>query len=522
MERSTRCGTITGNTGESDPPDLGKKRRRSYNALHPDSARRLPAPWPDFRTAIRVLLSGLPLLVACLVLLGWDPARAAEADPRQRLAQIEELDLVTAQCIALGSNPDITAAQERVAQARARLQQAMAAWWPSVDIGAGGTHQRLSDTNFAFNRRLAALGGQEPAQDAMHYRAGLQATWVLFDGLYRSFNRQRAQAAELAEEETLLDSRRLLAAAVAQAFLNAQLAQSNIDIARAGADFYEKQLQNARQRHKVGTGSRGDVLNIEVQLNSARATLLQHERELEAARCGLAALLGLDQALLPAALRLATLPDIPRQDLSPPADAQRLIAEAYGLRPDIRRLEQRLQEATALAGMARAPLYPQLRLVGALEGRREEGLPRDGADYGNSLGVQMSWNLYAGGADKARLVEAGHIQREAAYTLAALRNQIAADIRTALALRSEAEAQLRLQRRSVRLVEENRRLAENAYAEGEYALIQLNEAQRDQIAHASRLAQALVAYHSAQQRLLEVSGRILEPLEDRVHCLPKP
>ncbi len=476
-----------------------------------------------FSAAVKPVLHGLFFLILCLSLagIGREAAWGREAGSQERLAQVEELDLVSAQCIALSANPGVSAARERVAQARARLRQAMATWWPSVDLSAGGAHQRLSDTSFAANRRLAALGGQDLDQSAMHASAGLQATWVLFDGFYRSFNEQRAQAGHLAEEEALVDSRRLLAASVAQAFLNAQLAQSGIDIARASAAFYEKQLANAERRYTVGTGAKGDVLNIRVQLNAARATQLQHERELEAARYGLAALLGLDQTTLPATLRLAPLPDVP-QELFQEMDATKLIEEAYNLRPDIRRLEHRQQEAAALAGMAEAPLYPRLRLAGSLEGQREDGLPGEEADYGNSLGLYMSWNLYAGGADRARMAEAGHARREAAYSLAALRNQVAAEIRAALAQLNEAREQLRLQRKTVQLVEENRQLAENAYAEGEYALIQLNEAQRELSAHTSRLAQALVGYHAARQRLLEASGRILEPFEEHAECLRKP
>ena len=98
--------------------------------------------------------------------------------------QARTLDLHSAQCLALSGNPSISAAQERVAQARARLRQAMATWWPSVDITAGGVHQRLSDTNYALNRRIAAATGQGIDQDSMHYTSSLQATWLLFDGFY--------------------------------------------------------------------------------------------------------------------------------------------------------------------------------------------------------------------------------------------------------------------------------------------------------------------------------------------------
>ena len=469
------------------------------------------------------LLVPLCLVMFCLVIFCLGTAWAEQADSRQLLTQNQNLDLLSAQCIALSSNPGITAAGERVAQARARLRQAMATWWPSVDITAGGAHQRLSDRSFTLNRRIAAATGQDLDQSSMNYSSGLQATWLLFDGFYRSFNEQRAQAAQLAEEEALNDSRRLLAAAVAQAFLNAQLAQSNIDIAQASTAFYEKQLDRAQRRYEVGTGAWGDVLNIRVQLNNARAALLGHERELQAAEYGLATLLGLDDAVLPPHLRLSALADTPQAPPALPADAGQLIEEAYKLRADLRRMEQRLQEADALTGMVRASLYPQVRIAGVLDGQRQDDFPGSSADYGNTIAVNMSWNLYAGGADKARMVEAGHIRREMAYSLAALRNEIASDIRASLARLNEAAQQVQLQQETVHLVEENRRLAENAYAEGEYALIQLNEAQRDLTNNAGRLALALISYQSAQQQLLEASGRILEPLATLPsNCQPLP
>lgn len=125
----------------------------------------------------------LNLLLAPLVLcvLHLSPAYGQTKD-QELLDQVQVLDLHTAQCIALSANPGISAAQERVAQAQARLRQAMAAWWPSLDLSANGMHQRLSDTSYALNRRIAT--GQNLDQSSMHYSTGLQATWLLFDGFY--------------------------------------------------------------------------------------------------------------------------------------------------------------------------------------------------------------------------------------------------------------------------------------------------------------------------------------------------
>jgi len=63
-------------------------------------------------------------------------AVAAEEEPipAPDLADIEVLDLQTAQRLALKGNPDLAAAMSRIEQARARVNQAMAAWWPTLDV----------------------------------------------------------------------------------------------------------------------------------------------------------------------------------------------------------------------------------------------------------------------------------------------------------------------------------------------------------------------------------------------------
>ena len=67
--------------------------------------------------------------------------------------------------------------------------------------------------------------------------------------------------------------------------------------------------------------------------------------------------------------------------------------------------------------------------------------------------------------------------------------------------------QWRKMRESVKLVEENRELAKNEYEAGEASLLRLNEAQRDLNRTYSRMAQAVVSFHRANQRLLAATGR---------------
>jgi outer membrane protein TolC len=440
-------------------------------------------------------------------------AHAAEPKPTD-LSPIKVLDLKTAQAVALADNPNMAAAQSRIEQARARVRQAAASWWPSLDLSGSGSRQRLSDTNYQYNKLLAntLMPGASMDQTNENYSAGLQATWVLFDGFYRTFKEQQAAYDEQANAAALVDSQRLLVNSVAEAFLNAQLAQTYIDIARADETFYNRQLEDAQNRYDVGAGPWGDILNIKVQLNSAKTSRIRSQREFEAAKYGLAGLMGIAASALPEHIRLESL-DKDSPTPLPKAKIDTLIEEALAMRPDIRQLTMQLKQAEAAGGMAKAPFYPTVQLAGALEGSKEGDMGLSSEDFGNVVGVNMSWNLYAGGADKARLVESEQVKREVVYTLAGLRNSVASEIRQYMAMLKAAEEQVRLQRETVKLVQENRDLAQNEYEAGEASLVRLNEAQRDLTATYGRLAQALVSFQLQEQRLLAATGRNLADLK---------
>ncbi len=431
--------------------------------------------------------------------------------PAPNIAAVKVLDLVTAQKIALAGNPDMAAAMSRVEQARERISQAASAWWPSLDANLSGTKTRLAKNFYSNSQSFSFLADQAIDRTSDDFRTDLQATWVLFDGFFRSYKQQQAEfnAKEFAAAHR--DSQRLLAFSVAEAFYNAQLAQTRVDIALADKKFYLSQLRDAENRYEVGTGGWGDVLNIKVQLNSAKTGLMLSRRQLEAAGYGLAALMGIEDAAFPKGLRLAEL-DCDVTISATREDPETLIKEALAARPDIQRLEMLAHEAKAGSGQAKASFYPKVQLVGTVNGDSRDDTSFSADDFGNTIGVNIAWNLFSGGRDRARYFEARQKQREVAYTLASLRNKVAAEIRQDLALLAAAEEQVRLQRESVTLVRENRDLAKNEYEAGETSLVRLNEAQRDLTTTYSRLAQALVGYHQARHKLLAATGRNLQSL----------
>jgi len=452
-------------------------------------------------------------IVLCLSVTTGQAGKGKETAQTGRydLTQVELLDVETAQQIALQGNPNSGAAQARLEQARAALQQAVAADKPRVDISASTGLARYSDNTYDSVSLLDASADQNYTVGSL----GLQASWLLFDGYARKFQQEQARYGVRSSAASRENTQRILASAVADTFFNAQLALAAIEIAAANKEFYEQQLQDAESRLEVGSGSLSDVLNMKVQLNSAKNSLLTSERDYEVARYALAALLGLADSVLPETVKLAELDkdcDISADNTwTARTDGDTFIAEALQARPDLTALDIRIKGAESGIEQAKAGDWPTVQLVGKIDGTTQDGPVPAGEDFGTSLGVSASWNLYSGGAVDAAVLEARQAKREAKYAYAELRNSIAAEVQQDIARLAAAREQVRLQRETVELVEENRKLAKSEYEAGSASLVRLNEAQRDLTATYGRLVQALVSYHQARHQLLAAVARNLEP-----------
>ncbi|MFY9940744.1 MAG: TolC family protein [Desulfobacterales bacterium] len=426
------------------------------------------------------------------------------------LAGLEVLDLAAAKRIAVAGSPSLAAAVERVRQAEERVRQARAAYWPFLDLGGSAARSELS--NNAARSRLA-VGPNFDLNDASAdretlYRAELAAGWTLFSGFRRWFENARARFGELESRSALDEARRLLLFSVAGSYYAAQLAREDLTIARADEDFNLRQTEEARARRRAGSGSLSDVLNFEVQVNAARSAINDAERQYALARIGLAVLMGLPEAVIPETLELAALRAESPADLVLP-EAGPLVGFAEKHRPDLMEGAFRLRQAAAGIGVARSDFFPDLSLQAALDGLRESDGRFEGDDFGNSIGVYMTYNLFAGGATRARVAEARAGEREAERTLAALRISVASEVREALTNLEASQRELRLQQQNSALVQQNRDLVEKEYAAGQASLVRLNEAQRNLIQARSRLALARVALRQSWERLEAATGRNL-------------
>jgi outer membrane protein TolC len=341
-----------------------------------------------------------------------------------------------------------------------------------------------------------------------YYNADLTASWTLFDGFERKFSNASARYGEQSSTAALNDARRLLISAVSLSYFSAQLALENIAIARADEAFNQRQLTDAEARQRVGTGSLSDVLNFQVRKNQAKTTRINQEYQYEIALYGLAALLGLPESRLPDHVQLARLSSETAAELADPR-VEELIAGAMELRPDIQQARWTIKRSEAQVKVAQSDYYPTVVVAGSLEGERT-GDPEFGQDnFGNSVQVGLSYNLFAGGYTRAKVREVRQQKIELDKRLEELILSATSDIRSSAALVVTAQAQVALQRENVDLVQRTRDLVEKEYNAGQGSLVRLNEAQKDLTTARSNLALALVGLRQAWVELETRAGTIL-------------
>lgn len=245
---------------------------------------------------------------------------------------------------ALAGNLDLAVASARLVQARENVVQARAAGLPSLQ--ASGQAARDFDGH---------------GNTTHSYTLGADASWEadLFGGVRRSVAASRALADSAAYD--LAAVRVSLIGDVATNYVQARLAQQRLVLAKQNLGYADENLQIARWRLQAGlVGS----LDVE-QARSSRAQVAVSIPNYEQAYSQAVFRLGVLTGQAPEALgtQLEAVAPVP----SPPAAiAAGLPADTLRQRPDVRSAERTLAAETARIGVAKAQLYPALRIAGTV------------------------------------------------------------------------------------------------------------------------------------------------------------
>ena len=268
-----------------------------------------------------------------------------------------------------------------------------------------------------------------------------------------------------------------------------------LDISDASVVRQQAILGDVRFRVAQGIGAAGDIARAEAVLADTAAQRLRYERQLERARASYREALGDDPP--------------PRFDrpLAPRSNALSLDAAQAMARvtPTVEAALKRAAAARHDYRAARADGLP--RLAGGLDARRYDVFV--GSDYEVRGQLVLSQSLFAGGAQRGRIAQAGATSRQAAFVAedAAAESERDAgaaftDVATLTATASALEAAYVANRRARDTYVEQYRVSRGS-------LIELLRAEQDYFAAASNYLQGVIELDIARYALLTRTGEIL-------------
>jgi NodT family efflux transporter outer membrane factor (OMF) lipoprotein len=306
---------------------------------------------------------------------------------------------------ALANNADLEAARHGLAAAQAELRAVAGSALPQVNATAGLTRARINGS-FLYGPAdsFSASGNQYSIGPALAY------TVDLFGGVRRSIESQAA-ATQNVRQEALNTYITLVGQVVVTAFDYAST-DAQIRVTQEMVDNLHAQLDLTRRLEAAGKITRSDTLLAQTQLETTAATLPGLQRERLAFGNALAGLLG----KAPAEFTVAQpgLDDFKLPDAVPVSLPSTLVRQ----RPDVLAAEDRLHQASAEIGVARAARFPALTLSAQFSkeiGKLSE-FSTPAADVW-SLGLNLAAPILHGGALAAReqAARARYAQAEALY-----------------------------------------------------------------------------------------------------------
>ncbi len=404
--------------------------------------------------------------------------------------------------LAPDGNTRVALAQESIQQAQQRVEQARAAFLPTLDASVSDRRQVTNLRAFGFSFEFPIAGFSIPSIVGPYTVFDARATAQQSVLNFADMKRYQATKASLGAVRSESDStRNSVSDEVARDYLACLRADAVRDTARANVELSESLLQLAQRQRTAGTGTGIEVTRADVQLANDRQRLIRAEND--RARAIL-------QLLKTMSLRLDSAVEFTDKLAYRPADvaaAEALIEQARKARPELT-TQQRREEAARLSyGAVRSERLPS---IGASGDFGTIGPAIVGSHGTYSMGVSLRIPVFDGGRREARREETFSQFKQEQLRTRDLGQQIELQVRQALESLRSAAAEVEAARNGQTLAESELAQARRRYEAGVANSVEVIDAQtRLQRARDNQVI-ALYDHNVARLDLATATGAIAE------------
>ncbi len=420
---------------------------------------------------------------------------------------ITSLSLADAQRIALLNNPTYIAAHHAVKAAHMRYLQSYSGYMPTISAGAdysGGNSWVMSSKKRDGNISYGGRDPRHPRTETNSFGVSVNASLLLFDGLIREFSVMEAQHAEKYYQHMDENACRTIAQAVAYAYNNVLLAIEKRRIALEDRKFQKTSLEDTTYKFDAGAVPLSDVLNFEILMNNAEASMISADYEYETSVYALAQLMGYPDGVLPVNVIFS---GRIKPDYGELPAVEVYLDSALANRPDLKAYREQLEMSKYRLYQTYGSFSPTASAYFNYNFNLNESATRDtrsrsyAENTGISYGVNVDWVLFSGLARYNRMRESQANLAIAEFDVASQWFQVVNDVRTAYAAYKLSSKNSKIREKVRDLSAQQRDLVDDEYRAGNTELTRLNEAQRDYVTAESNLVSSYVNIQNAKAQL---------------------
>lgn len=381
---------------------------------------------------------GTAVLSAVFTFLLIPSVFAAEAMP---------IDLQTAIDKAFASHADIKKAEYATDAARANYNAARESYGPAVTFSHSSARGGYWDE---------VVPGPNPKQIGNSYSNGLNLTVPIYNGTLNATEKKAKvgyQSSVLGEELAFIKLKQTTTDAY-YALLAAKDAQQ---VSEQSVKALEDHLKNVQAQYDVGVVAKVDLLRSEVELTSARQSLIKAENAYKIAEANLDNIMGIPQDTL---LDPKEALNYTAYDATLPACIDRALEH----RLDLQQSRLQVKAAEAALNSAKAGWQPSVTGVASNSWSGSQWPGNDNEKWG--VGVKVSMDVFDSGVTKSKVAAAKADLMQAKESYRQDTDHVRLDVRNSYYNLREAEKRISTTQVAVSKAEEDYHIAQVRYEAG--------------------------------------------------------
>lgn len=409
---------------------------------------------------------------------------------------LQAMDLRQAYEAAYSNDASIRASRSLSEANRERLPQALSQRLPNVSFSASRNYNDLtSKSQDMFGRPLTLRNHYYSDNQSLTVRQPIYRPYVS-----ASVEQARAQVEDA--DATLERDEQSLVVRVGEAYFDALLARSQLELVAAQKTSYTVQLDAAGKALLAGTGTRTDVDEAQARVDMTRAQELEVLQNLDFTRRRLEVLTGLPEQEL-ADLDVGRF--VPQQPV--PGQVHAWIEQAEQASPELRALRAQVEAARLEIDKAQAGHKPTLDAVAQWARSNSDSVTSVNSRYDQRMiGLQLSVPLYAGGYVSSTVRQAVAAHERAREVLEATRLDLGVRVHKEFRAVTEGVLRIAALQQAVRSAEQAELSNRKSREAGVRTTLDVLNAVQQKTLALRDLAQARYLYVLSRMRLQALAG----------------